>query len=252
MTNKKLTIADVKLNELYVYSPAKSGLNRPEGSNVPPEGAIVWPVAVLKRHGFDLVSLMWEIEDPTCPGVELQADYCVVDCLIPLSEAMPHIASGQPIERSFVFSHNFAAYRRQKALDAPLPRSASQVLEDGVDMLGERGKQYDKEGQERSAAKVAAMFSAMKGVDFSAMDVWDIMMCLKLVRAQGATTPDSRVDLTNYAALSAEEMENIVYGEGASQVNVAEITGDAFYLHSAGWSITGNRNGKPVIRTRSL
>lgn len=247
MTDKKLSIADVKLNALYVYSPARAKVSRPEGSNIPPEGAIVWPVATFIREGFPIVSFMWEIEDPACPGVELQADYCVVDCLVPLSEAMPHIASGQPIERSFVLFHNFAHYRRQKELDAPLPRSAGQILEDGVDLLDERGKQYDKDGQERSAAKVAAMFSAMKGVDFSAMDVWDLMMCLKLVRAQDATTPDSRVDLTNYAALSAEEMENIVYGEGASQ-----IAESGFFLNGQGWSITGTRNGKTVVRFGGL
>lgn len=219
--NNKFNGYKPKLGMIHVYDPARGDRGRPDQANTPPSGALVIPRFATEHNGQTLVMFEWIIEDPNCPGVEFQVDYCVVECLYPVSEYLA-IGTGESMSRSEVARYNFSKFVTQAAQDQMdeerLPRSAGAILLDGVELLNERGEGYDN-GQERSAARVAAMFSALKRREFTAMDVWDLLMCLKLVRAQNTTKIDSRADLTCYAALSAEEMEGIIYGSGPSEVD---------------------------------
>lgn len=88
------------------------------------------------------------------------------------------------------------------------PKTASDYLKDGADLLSERGKQYDKSGQERSMEKIVRIFNDMTGQDLTTVQGWYFMQVLKDVRFfQNPETvhEDSLLDKINYAALLAEE-----------------------------------------------
>lgn len=88
------------------------------------------------------------------------------------------------------------------------PKTASDYLKDGADLLSERGKQYDKSGQERSMEKIVRIFNDMTGQDLTTVQGWYFMQVLKDVRFfQNTETvhEDSLLDKISYAALLAEE-----------------------------------------------
>lgn len=87
-------------------------------------------------------------------------------------------------------------------------KTASDYLKDGADLLSERGKQYDKSGQERSMEKIVRIFNDMTGQDLTTVQGWYFMQVLKDVRFfQNPETvhEDSLLDKISYAALLAEE-----------------------------------------------
>lgn len=91
------------------------------------------------------------------------------------------------------------------------PSTASDLLKQAEQLLTERGKQYDKSGQERSSAKIVAAFNTITGRDLTPGEGWLFLMLLKAVRFYSNTeTPhrDSLEDLISYAALHAEEYLN--------------------------------------------
>lgn len=88
------------------------------------------------------------------------------------------------------------------------PSGAPDLLTQASHLLTERGKQYDKSGDERSSAKIVAAFNAVTGRDLTAGEGWLFLMMLKAVRFYSNTeTPhrDSLEDLIAYSALHAEE-----------------------------------------------
>ena len=88
------------------------------------------------------------------------------------------------------------------------PKTASDYLKDGADLLSERGKQYDKSGQERSMEKIVRIFNDMTGQDLTTVQGWYFMQVLKDVRFfqnQKKAHADSLLDKISYAALLAEE-----------------------------------------------
>lgn len=222
-TKNKFTGFEPKIGMLHIYDPRRGDLCRADQDNTPPELAAVLPIAYTEFEGHTMIVFEW-IHLDLDGNVTLEVDYGVVECLYPATDYLP-VRHRQPMGKTEIAMYNTELMKKaaaQKQMDEErLPRSASAILMDGVGLLDERGQGYDH-GQERSAARVAAMFSAMKNREFSAMDVWDLLICLKLVRAQDTTSIDSRVDLTNYGALSAEEMENIIYGSGPSEVEAEE------------------------------
>ncbi|QHJ80204.1 MAG: hypothetical protein [Bacteriophage sp.] len=226
-----------QIGKLHTYDPKRGDLSRPDQSNCPPEQALILPLCFTTINGQGVVVFEWIIEDPECPGVELQVDYCVPEAIYPASDYHRKSKHGEVFGKHETARHNFARWVEQQPFGGQEPehepRSAAGILMDCVDLLGERGKQYDKTGQERSAARIAAVYNALKGASLTAMDIWDLLMILKLVRAQDATAPDSRIDLTSYAALSAEEMESICYGSGPSEVESPTQTKG---VNVAGWS----------------
>lgn len=93
----------------------------------------------------------------------------------------------------------------------PLPildKSASDYLNDAANLLSERGKQYDKSGQERSMEKIIRIFNDMTGQNLTTVEGWYFMQVLKDVRFfQNTEKPheDSLLDKVSYAALMTEE-----------------------------------------------
>lgn len=85
--------------------------------------------------------------------------------------------------------------------------SAHEVLDTAGHLLGERGVDYDSEGGERSGARIAAAFNAIKGKKIlEAGDVYLVHDLTKKVRQESAEGYhiDSGDDATAYAALTAE------------------------------------------------
>ncbi len=87
------------------------------------------------------------------------------------------------------------------------PITAASILQEGLSILGERGKQYGSDGEERSFAQVAVAFTALTGKSLVGSDVCLILALVKQVRqqAQNRYHHDSAVDGCNYLALQAEE-----------------------------------------------
>ena len=91
------------------------------------------------------------------------------------------------------------------------PSTAPDLLKQAAQLLTERGQQYDKSGNERSAAKIVAAFNTVTGRDLTPGEGWLFMVLLKAVRFYSNTeTPhrDSLEDMIAYAALHAEEYLN--------------------------------------------
>lgn len=191
----------------HVYNPRNIPLGRVISDVTPPSGAIVEIIGETKNtHGDPVVAFKWMINDPACPGIEMHVDYCHMGMLNPITGIIPSDED--------VLKHNWRRYEKEMKLREPLARSASEILCAVDNIIGERGKQYDPDSkeQERSADKIAKIFSALKGVDFTAQDVWDLMIVLKLVRSQNDNGVDSRLDLVGYAALAAELSEQLKFG----------------------------------------
>lgn len=91
------------------------------------------------------------------------------------------------------------------------PSTAPDLLQQAAQLLAERGEQYDKSGNERSAAKIVAAFNIITGRDLTPGEGWLFQILLKSVRFYSNTeTPhrDSLEDMIAYAALHAEEYLN--------------------------------------------
>lgn len=88
-------------------------------------------------------------------------------------------------------------------------KPAAAILQEGLSILGERGKQYGSEGEERSFPQVAQAFNAIRGASLVGSDICLILALVKQVRqyAQPRYHHDSAVDAVNYFALQAEERQ---------------------------------------------
>lgn len=93
------------------------------------------------------------------------------------------------------------------------PLDANEHLELASKLLGERGKEYDrnsgdKTGRERSGGRVAEAFNAITGKDLTAAEVYLLLQCVKDVRQWSAPAfhPDSAVDSVAFAALKSEAL----------------------------------------------
>lgn len=94
---------------------------------------------------------------------------------------------------------------------AQQPSTAPDLLAQAEQLLTERGQQYDKSGNEWSAAKIVAAFNIITGRDLTPGEGWLFQILLKSVRFYSNTeTPhrDSLEDMIAYAALHAEEYLN--------------------------------------------
>ena len=67
---------------------------------------------------------------------------------------------------------------------------------------GQREQDYGT--PENNFEKIAKLWSAYKGVDFSALDVAMMMALLKIARISNGGTTDSFIDLAGYAACGGE------------------------------------------------
>jgi hypothetical protein len=82
--------------------------------------------------------------------------------------------------------------------------TAPEILAEAAQIMAGRGQGYDK-NQERSMAKIVAVFNALTGLDLTEAEGWTFMVILKMVRAN--QTPghrDSLLDGVAYMALLAE------------------------------------------------
>lgn len=75
-------------------------------------------------------------------------------------------------------------------------------------LLGQRGKTYDGSNDERSMARIVAIYNAIYGANMTEEQGWIFMLCLKIARLISAPDfhQDSADDLCAYAALLAECM----------------------------------------------
>ncbi len=92
---------------------------------------------------------------------------------------------------------------------------AHEVLEQGKQLLTQRGEQRDSKEGERSMARAVRAFWILYGDRIlkrgymSETEGWEFMSILKKSRkAHGVYTPDDYLDDVNYAALAAESESN--------------------------------------------
>lgn len=89
------------------------------------------------------------------------------------------------------------------------PTTATSFLKQAVFLQEQRAAEYDQEGGERSAGKVAAAFNAITGHSLTESDVWMLLVVLKQVRFYNNPSQkhrDSVEDLVSYSALFAESV----------------------------------------------
>lgn len=97
----------------------------------------------------------------------------------------------------------------QNVLDKRMEtKTASDYLNEAANLLSERGKQYDKSGQERSMEKIVKIFNIQTGRNLTTVEGWYFMQVLKDVRFfQNTEKPheDSLLDGISYRGLMTEE-----------------------------------------------
>jgi len=83
--------------------------------------------------------------------------------------------------------------------------TASGILKKASELLEERGKEYDTEGQERSMSATVAAFNAMFSAEMTVEQGWHFMVLLKMARCKGNRTKlDNYLDGAAYFALAGE------------------------------------------------
>jgi len=94
--------------------------------------------------------------------------------------------------------------------------TADQILKDAIAIMVERGKSYDKNGndKERSMPQIVAAFEAVTGIKLTPEQGNKFMVIVKLVRSeQGEDKPDNYIDGAAYMALAGEAaMESVTHG----------------------------------------
>lgn len=87
----------------------------------------------------------------------------------------------------------------------PGSSSAARILIKALDILDERGKEYEQAHGERSMAQTVEIFFAVTHIRLTEYEGWKFMQCLKLARqTASASKLDSFIDSINYEALAAE------------------------------------------------
>lgn len=130
--------------------------------------------------------------------------------------------------------------------------TATELLEQAAATQKERGKQYDKGGQqERSMARVVNAFNAIYGTNLTEYQGWRFMEILKIVRSSNAPHEDSCLDAVSYSALAGEcRTQSVATGDsitagvhllyakiagtditGAGYYEVMDAAGDMMYAH---------------------
>ena len=84
--------------------------------------------------------------------------------------------------------------------------TAPQLLNKAAAIMEMRGKQYDKEGGERSMSATVQAFNVITGKTITEAQGWLLMALLKMVRDNQKQTPheDSIEDLVAYSSLYGE------------------------------------------------
>lgn len=101
------------------------------------------------------------------------------------------------------------AYMKIYPLNETKTVQADEILSEGLQILTQRGEQYDPNGtKERSFKEVASAFNSITGGGLKGSDVCLLLTLLKFVRQNASKKyhHDSAVDAVNYAALYAETL----------------------------------------------
>lgn len=96
---------------------------------------------------------------------------------------------------------------KQEAVKSP--KKATEFLSKALNLLEERGKDYDQPEGERSMGKTVVAFNAITGHNLKESDGWLILQLLKDVRQnqnRDSYHADSAEDCISYAALKAEAL----------------------------------------------
>jgi hypothetical protein len=90
-------------------------------------------------------------------------------------------------------------------------KSAQEFLSASLELLTERGEQYDEEGGERSMGATVTAFNAITKRDLTEAEGWLLMELLKNVRQWQVPEmyhQDSAEDGVSYSALKAEALSH--------------------------------------------
>lgn len=85
---------------------------------------------------------------------------------------------------------------------------ACEILQNGIDAIGDRASQRDLPSGERSMLRAVNAFAKITGVQMTETQGWWFMAVLKIARSTaGAHRLDDYVDAAAYAALAGEASE---------------------------------------------
>jgi len=90
-----------------------------------------------------------------------------------------------------------------------MTKTANEFLQGSLDLLEQRGKDYDKKEGERSMGKTVNAFNEITGRDLTESEGWLLMSLLKRVRQWSNPEnfhADSAEDAVAYSALEAEAL----------------------------------------------
>lgn len=107
-----------------------------------------------------------------------------------------------------------------------MAKKAKDFLADVLTIQAERGKAYDKDDnqEERSMAKIVAIYEMLTGITLSERQGWMFMVVLKMVRAHAkeAFHEDSFTDLISYTSLAAEA--------GSAEARLEALTAEGVFM----------------------
>lgn len=84
--------------------------------------------------------------------------------------------------------------------------SASSILQQAIDTVKQRGRDYNNPSGERSMKAAVEAFNAITGLQLTTLQGWMFMCVLKLVRGQQSPAKlDNWLDLSAYGSLAGEE-----------------------------------------------
>ena len=111
-------------------------------------------------------------------------------------------------EEVFLKEYEFVSASRDDLETSHDEIKAGEILKESIKILAERGKKYDKTGNnsERNMQRIVDMFNAATGHNLSEAQGNIFMVCLKVVRAETSTCHDNDhyVDGVNYFAMAGE------------------------------------------------
>lgn len=109
---------------------------------------------------------------------------------------------------NIVHTINSFIERIDKEVAKAKAKEAQQFLQEAMDVMSERGKQYDSQEKERSMGKTIQAFNIITSKDLTESEGWLLLQLLKDVRqwSKEAYHEDSALDCIAYAALKAEAL----------------------------------------------
>lgn len=152
------------------------------------------PARIDMEHGFDPTTP----EDRLTPAMMAEFIARDVDAILNKADAI-YMMKGWEMSRGATAEYHLARWKGIEAFyEEPQPANSEDILEEAMRITrGDRQAQYGPPDQDFQ--RTARMWSALKGVEFTAHDVALFMILLKCSRQTHQHKRDNWVDIAGYA-----------------------------------------------------